>query len=168
MSFKLHTGVIGLTVLGTVAGYSVMAANANSPAKIKPTSSASANSSLNVEVTGLRNRTGQICLSLFTDPKAFPTEPDRAVINRCDKIVASPMVVTFKNLPAGNYAIALIHDANGDREANRNFLGVPTEGFGFSQNPAVRTSAPKFNESAVAVAGPSTTIKIKVQYLMNR
>ena len=54
------------------------------------------------------------------------------------------MRVTFKSLSPGNYAIAVLHDENNDRQANRNFLGLPTEGFGFSRNPAIGVSAPGF------------------------
>ena len=65
----------------------------------------------------------------------------------------------------GNYAVALIHDANADGILNSNSFGMPTEGFGFSNNPLILTGPPKFNNAAVAVAGANTDIQIKLQYL---
>jgi uncharacterized protein (DUF2141 family) len=142
------------------------------PASTSPTASptgTTGGSTLNVEIAGLRNTKGQICFSVFSsaNPQAFPQDPDRAVINRCDKITGNPMVTTFKGLKPGNYAIAILHDENLNRKDDRNFLNVPTEGFGFSRNPAVRIKAPSFDEAAIPVASATST-KINVTYLTNR
>jgi uncharacterized protein (DUF2141 family) len=75
-----------------------------------------------------------------------------------------PQKLIFKDLKPGNYAVALIHDANGNSNLDTNYLGMPTEGFGFSQNPEVLTKPPKFNDSAVTVSKTNTDIKIKMKY----
>ncbi|GAA6620321.1 hypothetical protein NUACC26_061370 [Scytonema sp. NUACC26] len=76
-----------------------------------------------------------------------------------------PLTVTFKNLQPGSYAVAVLHDTNSDKKANRNGLGIPLEGFGFSENPVIRTGPPKFND-AVLVAGSTTNIQIQLNYLL--
>lgn len=76
------------------------------------------------------------------------------------------MKETFDNLKAGSYAVAVLHDKKGDRQLKRNFLGIPTDGFGFSGNPAIVTGPPKFGDSAFVVAGPSTNIQIQLIYLL--
>jgi uncharacterized protein (DUF2141 family) len=131
-----------------------------------PNATATTNSNLTVSIEGLRNQKGQICLSLFSSSRGFPNNAQRAVQSRCVQIGSNPVTVNFGNLRAGNYAVALIHDANKDGKLNTNGIGIPTEGFGFSRNPAIRTGAPKFGDSAVFVAGPSTNIQIRLQYLL--
>jgi uncharacterized protein (DUF2141 family) len=68
-------------------------------------------------------------------------------------------------LKAGSYALVVMHDENNDKAFNRNDLGMPLEGFGFSQNPEISDRAPKFSETAFFVAGSATDIKIKLQYM---
>ncbi|MBW4596786.1 MAG: DUF2141 domain-containing protein [Brasilonema angustatum HA4187-MV1] len=120
------------------------------------------NSSLTVTINGLKNQRGQVCLSVFSGGRGFPTSSDRAVAARCVKLENAPLTVKFENLKAGNYAIAVFHDANSDGILNRNLLGIPTEEFGFSQNPKILTGPPKFGDCAVLVAGPQTNIQIQL------
>lgn len=123
-------------------------------------------SQLIVEIDGLRNQKGQICLSLFASGRGFPGNAGQAVQNQCVAITAKPVSVTFENLQPGSYAVAVLHDINRDKKANRNLLGIPLEGFGFSGNPVIRTGPPSFNDAAVLVAGSSTNIQIQLNYFL--
>ena len=123
------------------------------------------NSQLTVEIDELRNQQGQVCLSLFASGKGFPSNGAEAVQTRCVAITAMPLFVTFGKLQPGSYAVAILHDVNSDKKANRNFLGIPLEGFGFSGNPVIRTGPPNFNDAVFLVAGPSTNIQIQLNYL---
>jgi uncharacterized protein (DUF2141 family) len=129
------------------------------------TADAQLQGNLVVEVDGLRNKQGQLCVSVFSNSRGFPNKRDRAVKRQCLKITETPIKVNFQNLKAGSYAVAVYHDKNGDLNLNRNDLGMPTEGFGFSRNPDVKTSAPKFGDAAFLLAGPVTNIKIQLKYL---
>ncbi len=152
MRQQLQAVIVLLTVLGNLL--------------ILPKTIASLNSNLTVRVDGLKNQKGQVCLSIYSSNQGFPNQGDRALQSQCVKIAQTPQLVTFENLKAGSYAVAVIHDANADGKLNLNFLGIPTEGFGFSNNPKIRTSPPKFGDSAVLVAGSSTNIQIQLQYLL--
>lgn len=140
---------------------------------------------LSVSLTGLRNLDGQVCLSLFDRSAGFPDDETAAVAQQCvdagtveslgalpevspeastaessAEIVTSESVlsVTFEDLVPGNsYAVSVLHDENRDGELNQGTFGIPIEGFGFSRNPQVQTSAPEFYESAVLVFGETTT-----------
>ncbi len=128
---------------------------------------ASVNGNLRITVDGLKEQKGQVCFSLFGSGRGFPKDGKRALQGRCVKVdKKSPVMVNFDNLKAGSYAVAVIHDANSDGNLNSNIFGIPTEGFGFSRNPMIRTGPPKFGDSVVLVAGPSTDIQIKLQYLL--
>ncbi len=121
---------------------------------------------LHVTVEGLKNRKGLVCLSLFSHQQGFPEQGDRALKTQCVKATsATPVTVTFRNLATGSYAVAAIHDANQDGKLNRNSFGIPIEGFGFSENPVIRTGPPSFQDAAVFVAGPNTNIQINLLYL---
>lgn len=123
------------------------------------------NGKLTVEIDGLKNKQGQVCITIFASSQGFPSDRNKSLNNQCLPISETPLIVTFDNLKAGSYAVAAIHDSNSDRTFNRNNLGIPTEGFAFSRNPEIRTSAPKFGDTAIILAGPNTTIQIQMKYL---
>ncbi len=133
-----------------------------------PNARADLNSNLTVEVDELKNQDGQICATLFDKSQGFPSNSKQALQSQCVKITEKPQKLTFKDLKPGTYAVALIHDANGDGILNSNSFGIPIEGFGFSNNPLVLTGPPKFQDAAVLVAGPNTDIQIKLQYLLGQ
>ncbi|BAZ06834.1 DUF2141 domain-containing protein [Calothrix sp. NIES-3974] len=123
-------------------------------------------STLTVEIDNLRNYLGKVYVSLFADGKGFPHNAKNAVQVKIVEITDIPLIIKFDRLQPGDYAIALIHDENGDGKLNCNILGIPTEGFGFSQNPPLRIGSPKFQETMFPVSGANTTIRIKVIYLL--
>ncbi|RYZ88061.1 MAG: DUF2141 domain-containing protein, partial [Proteobacteria bacterium] len=63
------------------------------------------------------------------------------------------------------YAIAIMHDEDGDHKL-KTVMGIPREGFGFSNNPRVMVGAPKFEKTAVNITGAKTDIPITVKYFM--
>lgn len=122
------------------------------------------NGKLTVEIDGLKNKQGQVCASVFASSEGFPSDRDRSLKKQCTKISGTPLPITFENLKAGSYAVAVFHDQNNDGTLNSNVLGIPSEGFGFSRNPEIRTRAAKFSEAAFLVAGPGTDIQIQLKY----
>ena len=66
---------------------------------------------------------------------------------------------------SGKYSIALYHDENGNRKFDQNFLGIPQEGFGFSNNPELRFGLPKQEEMLFEVDAKPKTLRISVIYL---
>ncbi|EAW37943.1 DUF2141 domain-containing protein [Lyngbya sp. PCC 8106] len=120
-----------------------------------------------VELDGLKNKTGQVCLSLFSSSQGFPDNKENALQTQCIQLGKDNPKITFENLIPGNYAVAVFHDANSDQTLNLNSLGIPTEGFGFSRNPTILAGPPQFNDTAVVVANVQNNIQIKLQYLWN-
>lgn len=128
------------------------------------TANAAPNGRLTVEVSGLRNQNGTLCLSLFSSEQGFPNQSARAVATRCVK--AKEAVATFDQLSPGRYAVAVIHDSNSDGKLNTGFLGIPKEGFGFSRNPRIGTRAPSFRDTAFLFSGGSTNLQVNLRYLL--
>jgi uncharacterized protein (DUF2141 family) len=117
-----------------------------------------------VDVNGLKDKNGLLCIKVFNGSQGFPNSNDRAIKRDCVKITAEPMRFVYRGLAAGNYAVAVFHDANGDRNLNRNGAGMPTEGYGFSNNPVVKTSAPKYGQAVFLLAGTNTRTVIQMKY----
>lgn len=65
-------------------------------------------------------------------------------------------------IPDGEYAIAFFIDANGNKKLDKNFLGIPKEQYGFSNNAMGTLSAPTFEQAKFMVAGNTIqNIKLK-------
>ncbi|MBT9312739.1 DUF2141 domain-containing protein [Leptothoe kymatousa] len=117
---------------------------------------------LTVDIRGFKAPQGQVCLNLFDSSTGFPSDRNQALQSLCQ--AATETAVIFEDLAPGSYAVSVFHDANEDNELNRNFVGMPTEGFGFSRNPTVRVGPPKFGDAVVLVAGTETHIEIELSY----
>lgn len=63
----------------------------------------------------------------------------------------------------GRYAVALVHDENGNGQLDK-LLFVPKEGFGFSRNPAIRFGPPGFDEASFVVNGGVSEQKVTMKY----
>ena len=136
--------------------------------------------SLTVEVAGLKNTAGQVCFSLFESSEGFPQSEEAVIARQCvaastattesstsadaPDAIAGHLSVVFEGLESGTYAVSVLHDENEDSQINTGLFGVPTEGFGFSRNPTIRTSAPAFREAAVFVLGRRATTQIDLIY----
>ena len=118
-----------------------------------------------VALTGLRSAKGLIQACLTRDKGAFPDcrkDPDSRRLTLPASDAAS---IRFAALPAGRYAIALLHDENGNGRADMTLM-VPREGFGFSRDAAVQFGPPKFGKAAFAVGEAEVTMPIRMRYLL--
>jgi uncharacterized protein (DUF2141 family) len=125
---------------------------------------------LTVVVDGINNQNGEICMGVYSSPKGFPFDTNRVIKSACLKPTGRTVTHVFSGLQAGNYAVAVVDDQNGDRKLNKDFLGIPKEGFGVSQNPTVSifTGAPSFQDASFFLApNQNTTINISMKYSLD-
>jgi len=129
---------------------------------------AESTTSLTVVVNGIRNQTGEICLRVYNSEKGFPDNAKSEVKSGCTKITGNSIKQVFSGLKPGNYAVAVVDDQNGDHKLNKDFFGIPEEGFGISRNPVVsiRTGTPKFKNASLKV-DKNTTINIFLKYSLD-
>jgi uncharacterized protein (DUF2141 family) len=66
---------------------------------------------------------------------------------------APETVLEVHNLPAGEYAVVVLHDENSNKKLDRNWLGKPKEQWGMSNNPHFSHSAPAFGSASFPFAG---------------
>jgi uncharacterized protein (DUF2141 family) len=107
---------------------------------------------LEVNITNIKTIEGYVILSIYNDEEKFPKAHLHYKKIKI-KVKKTSVKYTFKDLPKGDYAIAVIHDKNSDNKLNSNFFGIPKEGFGFSKNFKPRFSAPTFNKVKISLKG---------------
>jgi uncharacterized protein (DUF2141 family) len=118
---------------------------------------------LTVEVSLPAHAHGQIAYLVFAAAGGFPNDRERA-LRRGFVPVAQGEVqpIDVGALPPGRYAVSVYLDENGNRKLDTNWLGMPREAVGASNNPRGRMGAPRF-EDCVFVHGTSAeTISIKL------
>lgn len=122
---------------------------------------------LQLIVSGFKeDDTGKIAYAVFDNLKGFPSDKDLAL--RKDFVTSSPrttegsLKVKIPDLPYGIYAISIYLDENGDHKLNKNFLGIPLEPAGASQNPPGRLGPPRFNECVIEFNSKSEPYLIKL------
>lgn len=71
-------------------------------------------------------------------------------------------VVAFRDIPAGTWAVLAYQDENGNNILDRNFLGIPTENYGFSRNAVGRFGPPSFEDAAIEVRDGTTVAPIRL------
>ncbi|WP_369426121.1 DUF2141 domain-containing protein [Croceibacterium aestuarii] len=116
-------------------------------------------------VIDLRSAKGLVQACLTANPRRFPdcTGDSHAYSLT---VPAGPEVhLDFGQIPAGRYAIALLHDENGNGRADKTLM-IPREGFGFSRDAAVHMGPPKFAAAAFEVGGRAVEQTIRMRYLL--
>lgn len=118
--------------------------------------------SLEIRVTGIATATGEVGCALYSGPDGFPMDPSKA-IQQWQPANPAGVVCKFDGLAPGTYAVALSHDLNGNRKTDTNFIGLPKESWGVTNNSRPSMRAPRFAEAAVAITADaqiSQTVKI--------
>ena len=100
---------------------------------------------LTVTIVGLRSTEGVVRLSVYNRAETFLEDNGRIARHR-ENVAANPMQVTFDRTVPGTYAISVVHDENDDGKLNRNILGLPLEGYGFSNDAPVVLGPPSFEK----------------------
>lgn len=121
--------------------------------------------SIEVKVENVRSSKGLITAVLYDDdPEAFLKKGQRLDRVRV-KAKKGDTSLCLQAPTVGRYSIALYHDENGNKKFDRNFLGIPSEGYGFSNNPGFRFGKPELLDTLFAVEGGLTNLRISVLYL---
>jgi len=117
-----------------------------------------------VQVGALRSNAGEVAITIYpSDPDRFLTPRGKLLRQRVK--TSAPMTQACFNLPVADaYAVAVYHDANANREFDRNTLGLPMEGYGFSNDAPTRYASPSYDAVRFMVKPGDNTIRIKVRY----
>jgi uncharacterized protein (DUF2141 family) len=120
---------------------------------------------IHVQILNIRNSTGTVDCALFDAPEGFPIEVLRSATNvMVIKVRHTQARCDFEDIPPGTYALAVIHDENSNGKLDTNWLGIPTEGYGFSNDVKGSLGAPSFEAASFAYDGQNVGMTIRLQY----
>ncbi|MGC8774318.1 MAG: DUF2141 domain-containing protein [Chlorobaculum sp.] len=134
-------------------------------AEPEPLEIPSGSGTITVKITGLRSTGGNLSLALFNAKKGFPGKYERAVRKAQISAAGSLHVVVFDDIPYGTYAVAVQHDENANGKLDANFLGMPKEGVGTSNNPKSKFGPPSFDDASFVLDKTAMELTINLRYL---
>lgn len=120
-------------------------------------------SSLTIQFENLRSEKGDVLYLLFNSPEGYPDQARKSVREGSLKASAAKVPLVLNDLPDGEYAFTVIHDENQNKKLDTNLVGMPTEGFGFSNNPKIFFGAPSFDRVKFKVSG-DTQITVRMKH----
>lgn len=115
-----------------------------------------------VEMSGVENDHGLVRVAVYT--------LDTFTTKHCAFTAATParagmVTVSVDGVPPGRYAAQAYHDEDGNGRLRRGLFGIPTEAIGFSRDAPVRLGAPRFEDAAIEVCEPTTTIRLRLRHV---
>lgn len=117
---------------------------------------------LTVIVSDLKNNKGDVKLGLFNSEESYNGKSKKfkgAIL----KIENKKVKWEVKNIPFGEYAIKAFHDEDCDDKIDTNFLGIPTERYGFSNNVKGLFGPPSFDKAKFLLNKQDMQIEIKLK-----
>ena len=112
--------------------------------------------SLTVNIKNFKNTDGMVKVTLFDSKANFLSKGVGQKVDIKDKTMVQ---VIFKNVAVGTYAVAIIHDENGNGDLDTGAFGIPTEDYGFSNNAKGMFGPPSFKETKFEITG-ETSIEV--------
>lgn len=121
-------------------------------------------STIAVNVGTFRNQEGALGCRLFSSGAGFP-ETSKGTVERRVAITGNEARCDFENVPPGTYAVSVMHDENDNQKLDKNFLGIPTEGYGVSNNKTHAMSTPTWEECRFVVErGKDVGLAVGLRY----
>lgn len=117
---------------------------------------------LRVQIDGITQPSGTLSAMLVNSADAWDGKAPPVSGRRADITATGTIEIIFEDLAPGEYAIRLMHDENGNGKLDQNLVGMPTEGYGFSNNPRVMRAA-TFEEARFTVPEAGTAIQIALR-----
>src|ERR1700691_1653203 len=122
-------------------------------------------SGIRVVVKGLRDNQGRVGCSLFNGPDGFPRHKAKQFRGLWAQKHDHAAVCDFTNVPAGTYAVTVLDDSNMNGKMDFNLIGLPTKGYGFSNDAKATLSPPSFNAASFSYSGVgSLPVPINIVY----
>ena len=125
--------------------------------------SSSYSQTLKVELDKIPEEEGKAMLALYNSETNYDEEdkPFKHLI--CERKNFEAKSCQFEKLEKGTYSLAIFWDQDGDKELDTNFVGYPSEDFGFSQNPTIIAGKPSYDSTKFDYDGSDKTLKIELK-----
>jgi len=132
------------------------------PAFTRTTSDETGN--ITVVMTNFRNEKGRAQVTLFNSEKGFPLDPNYAYMVKTGAINGGTATVKFMGVGLGEHAICAIHDEDMDGDFDRNWLFLPGEGWGTSNDVGGFFGPGNYNDSRFILDSTDATVNIIIHY----
>ena len=120
---------------------------------------------IHVAVLDIRNSAGTVACALFESAEGFPVDFLHAATNiMVIKVRKTRARCDFEDIPPGRYALGVIHDENMNGKLDLNALGLPKEGYGFSNDAKGWFGAPSFEAASFQYDGRTLDLTIDMHY----
>jgi len=119
-------------------------------------------STLEVTVLNVKDTTGTIRVGIFRNEDTFLKE---AFLGKVVQAAKGNITVVFEGVPDGTYALSVIHDENRNGEIDSNLIGIPKEGFAFSNDAMGMFGPPSFEKSGFALKKEAKKMKVTMRYM---
>jgi uncharacterized protein (DUF2141 family) len=120
-----------------------------------------------VTITAIRNSEGQMVIGVFRDDESFRKEQSYLELRYSKKDVSNGEMKVQFTIPPGTYGISILDDETGNGIMEYNFLGMPKEGFGFSDYYHTGLTLPKFDAFKFDLGeGQKKSINIRIRYIL--
>ena len=113
---------------------------------------------LEITVENVKSADGALRVGLYASEADYRRTAVRALEARP---APGRVAVRFGDLPAGDYAVAMYHDRNGNGKLDSNLIGIPTEPYGFSGESAT-VGAPAWGKASIHLAPEGTAITVRL------
>jgi uncharacterized protein (DUF2141 family) len=115
---------------------------------------------LSVRIQGLRSDAGQVLIAVCT---AETFQEGQCREERRLRTNDARTAIEFQGLPTGAYAVKIVHDENGNGRLDTDWLGIPIEGYGLSNNPP-KDRRPSFDASSFRIGSDPVAVDISLFY----
>ncbi len=114
-----------------------------------------------LKVTGLRSEKGQVKIAVFNSPEKWLGE--QPIYSTTINVDGQSVTWKIKDVPYGDYGVAVLDDENGNGKMDKNVLGMPLEPYGFSNNVRITFGPPSWDKAKFTVKGSTTEVSIEVK-----
>jgi uncharacterized protein (DUF2141 family) len=119
---------------------------------------------LQVSITGMHSAKGQIVISVYPDQPGHFLKGRYKLGEQYLPITQPVTHACFVVTAPGNYAVALFDDANGNDHFDLNALGIPVEGYGFSNNPKLYFGPPNLGRVLFHAHVGDNPVAVRMMY----
>ena len=117
-------------------------------------------------INNIRNKTGLMRIGVFLDEKGYPDAPAIGYSIAKDTIKNNRLRIFIPLAEQGSIAISVLDDENANGKMDFIFGIMPKEGFGFSNNPPVRSrKAPPFSITSFVFKGGNSSVTVDMKYI---
>ena len=115
---------------------------------------------LTIHIDDVKAAAGNVMVALFNSEGSFLKAPVKSSGMLAAK---NSTTLVIQDLPAGEYAIAVYHDANGNGKMDKNLLGIPTEDYAFSNNALGKMGPPSFANARFALPAAGAAVRVSLK-----